>query len=65
MEENKKKLVIDPDKCIGCGACNAIAPNNCGWGETTAVVINEEVTQEAVEAANSCPTGAIKIEEDK
>lgn len=62
MEEVKEKLVIDPNKCIGCGACNAIASNNFGFGETSAVVIKEEVTEEAEEALNCCPTGAISIE---
>ena len=61
--DKKEVLVIDPDKCIGCRACNAIASNNFGWAEETAKVINEEVTEEAKEAINCCPTGAISIEE--
>ena len=63
MEE--KKLVIDPNKCIMCGACTAIAPNNCAWvdGTDTPVVINDKVTEEATNAASSCPTGACHIKE--
>ena len=65
MEEKEKKLVIDPNKCIMCWACSAIAPNNCAWveGSDTPVVVNEEVTPEAMSATESCPTGAVHIEE--
>ncbi len=59
-----KKLVIDPNKCIMCGACTMLAPNNCAWvdGSDTPVVVNEEVTKEAENATESCPTGAVHIE---
>ena len=65
MEEKEKKLVLDSSKCIMCGACTAIAPNNCAWapGSDTPVVINEEVTEDAINATESCPTGAVHIEE--
>ena len=59
-----EKVKLDKDKCIGCGACNQIAPKNLGWEGMTAIVIDENVTNEAKDAANSCPTGAITIEED-
>ena len=62
MEENKEKLVIDPNKCIGCRACNSIASNNFGWGTDTAIIINEEVTEDAKNAIECCPTSAISIE---
>lgn len=59
-----KKLVIDSSKCIMCGACTALAPKNCAWqeGSDTPVVINEEITPEAENAVNSCPTGAVHFE---
>ena len=59
----KEQVKINKEKCIGCGACNSIAPKNFGWDETTAKVINEEVTEDAKVAVESCPTGAITIEE--
>ena len=61
----EKKLVLDSSKCIMCGACTAIAPNNCAWvdGSDTPVVINDTVTPEAENATSSCPTGAVHIEE--
>lgn len=63
MEEKNEKLVIDTTKCIGCGFCcyNA-APNNFSFGDSTAVVTNEEVTEEAKVAIEGCPVGAISIE---
>ena len=65
MEGKEKKLVLDPNKCIQCGACTAIAPNHCAWveGSDTPVVIDETITPQAEEAAGSCPTGAVHIEE--
>ncbi len=54
--------------CIGCGACQAIVPdefelNDNGFAEA----INTEVKEENIEAVNeakdNCPTGAITIEE--
>ncbi len=64
MEGKEKKLVIDTSKCIMCGACTAIAPKNCEWkeGVDTPVVVNDEVTSDAENAAASCPTGACHIE---
>lgn len=60
-----KKVVIDASKCIMCGACTALAPQNCAWveGSDTPAVINEEVTPEAENAVSSCPTGAVHLEE--
>ena len=61
-----EKLVIDKTKCIGCGFCcyNA-APNNFTFGDTTAEVKDETVTEEAKAAIDGCPVGAISIEEVK
>jgi len=56
---------VDQEKCIGCGACVAIAPatfkiNDNGKSE----VINEKGDSEDVikQAADSCPVQAISIE---
>lgn len=59
-----KKVKLNEDMCIGCGACIGIAENNFEFGNSHAVCKNEEVTKEAEKAANSCPVGAITIEED-
>lgn len=59
-------IKIDPDKCIGCGTCVAMAPNTFRMNDATnkAEVINppgddEETIKMGVE---SCPTAAITIE---
>lgn len=51
------------DTCIGCGACVAIAPENFDYQEGVSVVINEEITDATKEAVDSCPVGAIEVEE--
>jgi ferredoxin len=63
-----KVQVID-DLCIGCGACQAIAPevfdmNDDGLAyvkNNDAVEKNEDAVTDAVE---SCPTSAIEKKED-
>ena len=50
--------------CIGCGACCSIASENFTFDGATAKVINEEVTDQAKEARDCCPVGAISIEEE-
>lgn len=55
---------VDEDKCIGCGACVAIAPNNFDFNEEgLSTVIGEEVTDETRNAVDACPVYAITIEE--
>ncbi len=62
------KVHVDKETCIGCGVCVAIAPKYFKLGDDG----KSEVLIETVEpgdeelvrtAAQSCPTGAIKIEE--
>ncbi|MBI5222244.1 MAG: ferredoxin [Candidatus Magasanikbacteria bacterium] len=57
---------IDPNKCIGCGTCAAIAPASFKMNDETnkADAVNppgdsEETVKMAVE---SCPTVAIVVE---
>jgi ferredoxin len=55
------------EKCIGCGACAAVADgvftmNDEGIAEATGS-ITEENKEEAKNAAESCPTDAIEISE--
>ena len=58
------KAKVVRDNCIGCGACQAIAPNIFEIDdEGLSKVINEEVSKENEEdfkdALESCPTSAI------
>ncbi|NPA86642.1 MAG: ferredoxin [Candidatus Diapherotrites archaeon] len=62
------RVWVDKETCIGCGVCVAIAPNYFKLDEDgKSVAIKEEVDpadEEIVRtAAQSCPTGSIKIEE--
>ena len=61
-----EKVHVDKDLCIACGACVGMYPEHFKFGDDgLAEAITEEVTDEAKDAANGCPTGAIKIEEEK
>ena len=56
------KITVN-DSCIGCGACTAVAPDVFELGdEGLAVVIGEDNTDGAKEAAESCPVDAIEVE---
>jgi ferredoxin len=63
-----KKLVIDPDLCIGCGSCVALAPNTFAIDDSSGKgkVINQngdkpEVIQSAIDG---CPVQAISWQEE-
>lgn len=62
------KAVVDRDACISCGLCVTICPEVFELDdEDIATVIADPVPAEneasAQEAADSCPTDAISIEE--
>lgn len=62
------KVVLNRDACIGCGACAALCEDIFEIdNEGLSKVIKEEVKDEEVEltrdAIESCPTGAITLEE--
>ncbi|MDR7870846.1 MAG: ferredoxin [Tissierellaceae bacterium] len=62
------KAVVDRDACIGCGLCTTICPDVFEMDdEDIATVIADPVPAEneaeAQEAADSCPTDAISIED--
>lgn len=55
---------VNKDKCIGCGACTAIAPEIFDFDDDgLAKVIKNEVNEDVKIAAESCPTEAIEIKE--
>ena len=62
------RVVLNRDACIGCGACAALCEDIFEIdNEGLSKVIKEEVKDEEVEltrdAIESCPTGAITLEE--
>lgn len=63
------KVKVNKDACIGCGACVAICDevfeiNDEGLSEAKVEEVKEELQDEVRDAADSCPTGAIEIEEN-
>ena len=58
------KVKVNSDACIGCGACTTIAPdvfeiNDEGISEAKVNEVMEDEVDNAKEAIESCPTGAI------
>ena len=58
-----KKVILNEDRCIGCGACMSVAPDNFTFNdEGRTEMISDEITNEAIEASEMCPVSAITIE---
>lgn len=69
------KARVKKDTCIGCGACTVIADNVFQIGDDglaevidacddKAININDDAKENVIDAAESCPTGAIEVIED-
>ena len=57
------KIDLIKDRCIGCGACMSIAPDNFTFDDDgRAELINKDLTNNAIEASETCPVSAIVIE---
>lgn len=59
------KLIVNKDKCIGCGQCVSICDNVFEFDDDSlAKVIVDTIPEDNEEGANtakeSCPTGAIE-----
>ena len=62
------EVFVDPVLCDGCGPCADICPeafelNEEGIAEVKLDEVPEELHEACREAADSCPTEAISIEE--
>ena len=56
------KVEVDKDKCIGCGACTAIAPDTFEFDDDgLAKAVNNEINDDVKTAAEGCPTEAITV----
>ncbi len=61
-----KKLIVNQDACISCGACVSIDSAHFDWNDEgkSHAISQENLESENVQTAiESCPTGAISIEE--
>ena len=54
------KISVDKEKCIGCGACEAICPEGFEMKDGKAHVKNQKAKC-MKEAADSCPVQAISM----
>lgn len=63
---DEKKIVIDKDKCIGCGSCVSIAEEYFKLGEDGKSGVIKEYDQKdsaiIQTAIDSCPADAISLE---
>lgn len=57
------KIIVDQDKCIGCGACAATCSAGFEMREGKAYTVKGEVEKLSCEedAAKGCPVGAISV----
>ena len=57
------KIVVDKDKCIGCGACAATCEDSFEMKNGKAYAVKSEVEKITCEkdAANGCPVDAIIV----
>jgi len=76
-----KKIVVDPERCIRCGACVSICDEVFDFSDEGYAIskdennildeMDENIKVDALDALEGCPTSAIKeveieeIEEDK
>ena len=63
-----KKLFVNKEACIGCGACVAIDSEHFDFDEDglSKVISNENVeSSDASNAVSSCPTNAISYIEEE
>lgn len=61
-----KKLTVNKEACIGCGACVAIDSEHFDFGDDglSEVINNDNIeTDDVKNAISSCPTNAISYEE--
>jgi len=55
-------ITVNKDLCIGCGTCTALCPNSFKLDSNgKSEVTNQEDTECAQKAAESCPVQAISV----
>ena len=64
-----KKIVIDDDLCIGCGACESTAPEYFELGNDGKAHVKKQYDEEGKDkiedTKTNCPGGAIEVKEEK
>jgi ferredoxin len=64
------KVNVIKDACIGCGACQSIVPdvfelNDEGFAQKKVDFVPEEKKDDVLDAMESCPTGAIEVDDEE
>jgi ferredoxin len=59
------KVKVNKDLCIGCGACQAIAPDvfeieDDGLATSKVDEVPENIKEDVIDALEGCPTSAIE-----
>lgn len=59
------KVIVDNERCIGCGTCQAICPDvfefdDEGIMQATDNEVNDENKEDVIDAIEGCPVDAIK-----
>ncbi|MEM7157005.1 MAG: ferredoxin [Myxococcota bacterium] len=65
LDNPRWRLIIERDRCIGAGACLALCPDHFELDdEARSRALTEliDADDDAIAAARSCPTEAIRIE---
>jgi len=65
-----EKIIINKEACIGCGLCVHSHPeyivfDEMGQAEPVGKEVNPNDKKAILETVDSCPTSAIKIEDEK
>jgi len=63
------KAAVDHDQCIGCGICESTCPQVFALGDDglSCVIVEEfgeDLRDDVMEAADSCPTECIHVYEE-
>ncbi len=63
-----KKIKIDEELCMGCGACEGTAPDYFELGDDGKAKVKKQYDEEGKdiieEAIDGCPAGAIELVEE-
>jgi NAD-dependent dihydropyrimidine dehydrogenase PreA subunit len=60
--ENMAALTLDPEKCVGCHACETVCPHSVfGFADGKAVIEDRDGCMECGACALNCPADAITV----
>lgn len=55
-------LVLEPDKCVGCGTCTVVCPHEVfALVDSKASIKNRDACMECGACAANCPTEAVRV----